>query len=181
MRPGQRVEQIAYVVADVWEAAADHARLFGSGPFYVADRVPAECWYRGSQTSFAPSVALGQCGDAMIELLHDEGTAPSMLHDLFPPASGRVGLHHLCFHVDDFESALAKLEMAGFPTVFRTRLAGGTDVVIADTTAVNGHYLEIHEKSPEIRALYDFIRRAADGFDGSDPVRPMPGCLMPVP
>jgi catechol 2,3-dioxygenase-like lactoylglutathione lyase family enzyme len=181
MRFGQRVEQIAYVVSNVWEAAELHSRQYGSGPFFAMDHAPAiETWYRGKFTRFDANCALGQCGDVMIELLHDNGTGPSIIHDLYPAGSGRGGLHHLCYHVDDLAVTIAEFEAEGCPVAFRTRMMGGTDVVMLDTVASVGHFVEIYEKSDEVRGLYDYIRKASIGFDGRVPVRPMESLLQGV-
>ena len=169
---GQRVEQIAYVVSNVWEAAERHSRTYGSGPFFAMDHVPvSEGWYRGKAMTLDANVALGQCGDVMVELLQDNGSAPSIIHDLYPYGSGRTGIHHLCYHVENLANTVADFEAEGFEVAFRTMMIGGTDVAIVDTASLNNHFVEIYEKTDEIKALYSFIKSAAIGFDGTSPVR----------
>ena len=44
------IRQIAYFVPDVRVAAARHAALFGSGPYFVAEHIPLrKALYRGRE------------------------------------------------------------------------------------------------------------------------------------
>ena len=48
MLPGHTPCQIAYLVPDIRVAAERHARMFGTGPFYVVDNIQLKsCEYRG--------------------------------------------------------------------------------------------------------------------------------------
>jgi catechol 2,3-dioxygenase-like lactoylglutathione lyase family enzyme len=171
---GQRLVQVAYAVADVKESAARHSRLHGSGPFFAMEHVPIHnSWYRGKLTPFDPSVALGWSGEVMIEFLADNGSGPSVVHDLYPYQSGRSGLHHLCYFVDSFSEALASFENAGFPLAYQNRMTGGTDCAMVDAIAQYGHFIEFYERTEEMAGLYDLIRAAHQAFDGRDPVRSM--------
>jgi catechol 2,3-dioxygenase-like lactoylglutathione lyase family enzyme len=135
--------------------------------------------HHGKPMPFDPNVALGWSGDLMVEFLADNGSGPSIIHDLYPYGSGRTGIHHLCYHVDNIQTTVADFGAAGFPLAFSTTMIGGTEVAIVDTVAAYGHFIEFYEKTPEIRALYDLIRLSSVGFDGRDPVRPLASFPMP--
>jgi hypothetical protein len=176
MKFGQRIEQVCYVVNDVRKAAIEHSRLFGSGPFFVIDRMRVESWHRGRSTVFEPNVALGQSGDVMIELLSETSNTPSIINDLYPYGSGKEGIHHLCYHIDNLQNSVEAFEKSGFHVAFKTRF-GGTDCVIIDTHKIFGHYVELYERTEVMKHLYGAVRDAAVDFDGSNLLRPLESIL----
>jgi hypothetical protein len=53
-----------------------------------------------------------------------------------------------------------------------TATAGnGLRFAFADANADMGHYLELYQDDDGIRRFYEFVRNAALGWDGHDPVR----------
>lgn len=164
--------QIAYFVPDVRKAALEHSRLFGSGPFFVADNISfSQCSYRGSPTDWDHSSAFGQWGDIMVEFMQQNKPGASVLHDVFPENSGRHGVHHMAYFVDDPIARAAELEKAGYATALHGILTNGIELVMIDTISRYGHMLELYTQSETIMAVYDFIKSASVGFDGTDPVR----------
>ncbi len=164
--------QIAYFVPDVRAAALDHHRTYGSGPFYVVDEVILPfCEYRGEPAQWSISSAFGQWGDIQVEFMQQNDDAPSIFHDVFPAGSGRYGLHHLAFIVDDPWPVARAFEQQGNPVALHARMSNGIEALLIDTIASNGHVLELYAPTPPLVALYDFIREQSLGFDGSDPVR----------
>lgn len=170
------VRQIAYFVPDVRAAAREHARRFGSGPFFVAAHIPvAKAWYRGTPCVFDHSSAYGQWGQLMIEFAQQHGPGPSPFHDLYPEGSGRFGLHHVAVFVDDLAAAIEAWNRRGFATALYAELADGFPFAMLDATQAYGHMIELYQPAPR---LVDFYRRVADAsrdFDGSDPVRELAG------
>jgi hypothetical protein len=43
-----------------------------------------------------------------------------------------------------------------------------------DASAALGHDLEIHFDSPDFRGFFEMVREAAEGWDGSNPLRAAP-------
>jgi hypothetical protein len=164
--------QIAYFVPDVRAAALEHHQSFGSGPFYVVDQVILPfCEYRGKAAQWSMSSAFGQWGGMQVEFMQQNDEAPSIFHDVFPAGSGRYGMHHLAFIVDDLWSVARAFEKQGYPIGLHARMANGIEAILIDTIKSNGHVLEFYEPSLPLLELYDFIRQQAVGFDGTDPVR----------
>lgn len=164
--------QIAYFVPDVRQAALQHSKMFGSGPFFVADHITfSECSYRGAPTDWDHTSAFGQWGDIMVEFMQQNKPGASVLHDVFPEQSGRNGVHHMAYFVDDPAGRAAELEKAGFQTALRGKLTNGIEVFMVDTIRSYGHMLELYEPSETILSVYEFIRTASVDFDGNDPVR----------
>lgn len=164
--------QIAYFVPDVRAAALEHHRTYGSGPFYIVDQVVMPfCQYRGKHVDWDLSSAFGQWGDVQIEFNQQNDDAPSVFHDVFPSGSGRYGLHNLGFIVDDLWAVAASFEQRGSPVAVHARMGNGIEALLVDTTASNGHLLELFAPSPPLLEFFDFIREQSIGFDGAEPVR----------
>lgn len=170
---GQPIRQIAYYVEDVREAAKAHSALFGSGPFFILQIPPLDVVYRGEAVPYDQTAAVGQWGAMQVELLQENlDDGPSILHELYPKGSGRTGIHHVAMFVDDLEQSVAQFAAAGFPEVMRAK-PRGTDMcaVFLDAIATHGHFIELYEPAPPLAALYEMVAKAAEDFDGSDPVR----------
>ena len=164
--------QIAYFVADVRHAALDHSRTFGSGPFFVADNVQLPfCEYRGQPAKWNITSAFGQWGDVQVEFMQQDDPSASIFRDVFPADSGRFGLHHIAFIVDDMWDVAKALGQKGSPIALHARMENGIEALMVDTIRSNGHMLELYEPTQPLLELYDFIRGQSRNFDGSDPVR----------
>ncbi|MFW2830388.1 VOC family protein [Sphingomonas sp. ID0503] len=172
MLKGQKLAQVAYCVPDVAAAAEQHSRLFGSGPFYLAEHVPIRsATYRGAPAEFDHSAAFGQWGDVMVELLTLHTPGPSIVTDVFRNVVSPTGLHHLAFIVDDPHAAIAAAAREGFDLSLHVVLETGLEAFFVDTVPAYGHLTELYAPSPEILSIYDFIREQSIGFDGTNPVR----------
>ena len=166
------VRQIAYFVPDVRAAALDHHRRFGSGPYFVADNIPLRhSLHRGAPQPLDHSSAYGQWGGVMLEFVQQNNPGPSAFHDMYPEGSGRTGIHHVALFVDDVKEELARLNADGFETAFYGEMNDGFAFAFADTVAAYGHMLELYTPVPSLTGFYGMVARAAEGFDGTDPVR----------
>jgi hypothetical protein len=168
------IRQIAYVVPDLRAAARRHAGLFGSGPYYIAEGyTDIPHIYRGEQRAMSIDSALGQWGDVQIELIQPTDERPSIFREGATAAGSSAKCHHLCFHPDNLDEAIAGYEVRGYPVAFDFTLPGGTRTVLMDTLAELGHFVEFYERSAEIEHLYTFIEKAAASFDGRELIRPI--------
>jgi hypothetical protein len=172
MLTGQPVRQIAYYVDDIRAAAARHVATFGSGPFFVMDLPPLPAVYRGQPIVLDQPAAVGQWGHMQVELIQENGDGPSILHELYPRATGRYGLHHMAIFVDDLETAVTHCARQGLKEVMRVTPPGlDMSAVFIDAVATHGHFFELYEPIPALVALYAHVAAAAVDFDRSDPVR----------
>jgi hypothetical protein len=166
------VRQLAYKVDDLEAAAAAHHRHFGSGPFFVLRHIPlASSVHRGVARPFDHSSAYGQWGGVMVELVVQHNPDDSGLHEMFPFGSGREGLHHAALFVDDLDRAIARFESEGAPLAQKMVTATGTAFAFVDARTRLGHMLELYEPTPQLVGFYDMVARAAEGWDGRDPIR----------
>ncbi len=166
------VRQLAYFVADVREAAAEHSRRFGSGPFFVLEHVAlARSEYRGIACPLDHSSAYGQWGAVMIEFVMQHNSEASAFHDMYPRGSERFGLHHSAVFIDDLAAAIADFAADGLPLAHYAETATGTGFAFIDAVECYGHMIELYEPSDTLTGFYAMIASAAEGWDGSDCIR----------
>lgn len=164
--------QIAYHVPDPERAARDYARSFGWGPFFLLEHIPlSRCIYRGAPALFDHSSAYGQAGDLMVELITQHDDAPSVLRDLY--ARDAVGVHHIAHFVPNLQEALDQAHAAGGDIALDACTVTGTRFAMLDASRELGHMVELYEAGGELLKFYRYVRRAADGWDGAEPLRPL--------
>jgi hypothetical protein len=164
------VIQNGYVVDDLEAAARHWAEKLGVGPFYVFDSVAFDTVrYRGKPSPIEMSMAIGYWGELQIELIRPLNDAPSIYRDF--AERGLTGLQHVGVLTDDLSRDLAALARRGVHPVQDGVAANGTAFAYVDTDFHPGGMVEIIETSPALAAGFAAIRKAADAWDGRDPVR----------
>ncbi len=161
--------QIAYAVSDIYKGIDKWISNFGAGPFFIAEHIPIKnVIYRGHPSELDITVAYGQWGEIMIELVQDNGEGPSIIRDLYPPQ--KSGLHHLAYFVNDMDLVSAKLVEEGYVLAMSGQ-AGENRFQFFDAISEMGHFLEIYEPIESLKSLYERVRIASINWDGSDPLR----------
>ena len=161
--------QIAYAVSDIFRGVDKWIKDFGAGPFFIAEHIPIKnVIYRGHPSELDITVAYGQWGEIMIELVQDNGEGPSIIRDLYPPQ--KSGLHHLAYFVNDMDLVSAKLVEEGYVLAMSGQ-AGENRFQFFDAISEMGHFLEIYEPIESLKSLYERVRSASINWDGSDPLR----------
>ena len=161
--------QIAYAVSDIFRGVDKWIKDFGAGPFFIAEHIPIKnVIYRGQPSELDITVAYGQWGEIMIELVQDNGEGPSIIRDLYPPQ--KSGLHHLAYFVNDMDLVSAKLVKEGYVLAMSGQ-AGENRFQFFDAISEMGHFLEIYEPIGSLKYLYERVRSASINWDGSDPLR----------
>ena len=164
------VMQLAYVPADIDAALAFWTRTIGAGPFFALDHVRLDAVrYRGAPSEIDFSMLLGYWGDLQIELIEQHNDAPSIYRDW--RAAGGEGLHHVCILVGDMAPARAAVAAASATIAQEALVPGGGEVIYADTGGGPGTMVEILKPAPGTREVFAMMRAAAQGWDGTDPVR----------
>jgi hypothetical protein len=162
--------QIAYAVPDAAAAAARWSRHFGAGPFFVRPHIElVDVVVRGRPGAFDHTSAYGQWGPIMVELVEDHGDGPSPVRELYGP--GESGLHHLAFVVEDLDSVREQLIAEGHQLAMSARTSSGVEFCFIDAVASCGHLLELYRASARLLSFYSMVAAAAEGWDGTDPVR----------
>src|SRR5215470_2969971 len=161
------LRQMGYVVRDIDAAMRHWIDVCGVGPWFYVDRLPLTAFsYRGVRhDDLHLSIALANSGDVQIEQRSD---TPSMGRDFL--AAGREGLQHWSSWPEDYDA------------LYRQALANGYEVgqegdsprgrfVYFQNEGHPGTVIEMAHLTPTRRRIFDQIRAAAVGWDGSDPIR----------
>jgi len=165
------VRQVGYVVRDLDRTVADWLKL-GVGPWFVLRGQPQSVLYRGRPCTVTVSMAFANSGDLQIELIQQEGDEPSIFTEYL--ASGHAGVHQLTWWATDFPAALKSAEALGWPVVWSGGEEGkGARYVYLEPSAGPAPIIEIMEITPSTEGLAKLVREAADGWDGTAPVRPL--------
>jgi catechol 2,3-dioxygenase-like lactoylglutathione lyase family enzyme len=115
-----QIAQIGFAVRDLDAAIAFYEPLFGPFKRAPAEFACQEASYKGAPRSpYELKIAFGHSGDVEIELIQwVSGDTP---HRDFIQ-NGREGMHHVQFRIDDCDAWVAKLNAAGYETVWYDRL-----------------------------------------------------------
>jgi len=164
----QKPCQVAYLVPDIRKAAETHAHIFGTGPFYIVEKIPIKyCEYRGKPSTLHQAAAFAQWGDVMIELMENRGTEPSIFTDVLPAGSNKSALHHKAFFVDNTRDVALSMEKDGFPIACYVELENGMEAYLVDTIDALGYMVELYVPSDPLRGFYQMVRDQAGVFDGN--------------
>lgn len=165
------IRQLGYVVRDIRFAMQHWIDVHGVGPFYFFDRAPIQdLQYRGAPCKAQIAFALAQSGPLQVELIAPLDIEPSLYRE-FLERSGE-GLQHVAYWTTEFDRFAAQAEVLGMRRV----LSGYTGDPAGRFAYYNGGgypgtCIEISALSAPKWRLFDTVARAAEGWDGSDPVR----------
>ena len=166
------IRQVAYFVRDVRAAAIAHRKLFGSGPFLVADRIPLRVSrHRDIDQPLDHTAAYGQWGSIMVEFVQQNDAAPSAFHDLYPRGSGQGGFHHVALIVDDLELEVASYRAEGYDVALYAELINGFAFAMIDMVKELGHMVELHRAAPALVEFYAQVAAMADPSPNGDAFR----------
>ena len=170
------VRQVGYVVRDIERAMIEWSRL-GVGPWFYKGHVNStEFRYHGRPSALpALSIALAQSGDVQLELIQQRNDAPSLYLDTLA-RNGECAQHLAYWTRDHFDEWGALLLARGFVEGHAGRMG-----------ALRGRYayfvnphlpsamIEISETTGGKAEYFETIRLASVGWDGSEPIRRIPG------
>ena len=165
------IRQNGYVVRDV-RAAMDHwIKVMGVGPWFYFDPVKIDYFrYRGKPANLEMSVALANSGDLQIELIQQRNDAPSMYKEFLD--SGREGLQHVAYWTKDYQALYDRALSLGYKVGHEGQIGGEQGrFAYFETEAHPGTVIEISDISGPKGAFFEFVRQAAIGWDGADPIR----------
>jgi methylmalonyl-CoA/ethylmalonyl-CoA epimerase len=164
------IVQNAFVVRDLEAAIAHWTTKVGVGPFYLLDHIQyGEVYFRGAPVGLDMSVAIAQWGDIQIELIVQHDAAASIYTEFL--ARHDEGLQHLGVMTASLDEHLARLRPLGIEPVQWGATATGMRFAYVDTDRQAGGMIELIETGPAVEAFFAKVRRAADDWDGSRPLR----------
>jgi methylmalonyl-CoA/ethylmalonyl-CoA epimerase len=164
------IVQNAFVVRDLEIAVAHWSASVGVGPFYLLDHIQyGDVFFRGTPLTMDMSVAIAQWGDIQIELIQQHDTAASIYTEFL--ARHGEGLQHLGVMTQSLDEHLERLRPLGIKPVQWGATANGMRFAYIDTDKQAGGMIELIESGPAVEAFFAKVRRAADDWDGSRPLR----------
>jgi methylmalonyl-CoA/ethylmalonyl-CoA epimerase len=163
----------AYVVDDIEATASRLVDQLGAGPFFLIENVPLEnVRSRGEPAEFVHNSAFGSYSGGAIELMQALSLAPERVEKGF--SGPRPRIHHVAHVVPPTEVAdlRSSLDERGLTEYLSSQL-GGVETTLHDASSTLGHDIEIHVDNEGLRDFFAMVKRAADGWDGSQPLRPV--------
>jgi methylmalonyl-CoA epimerase len=129
-----KIDHIGIAVSDLQSAIEKYSALFQQQPEHIE-----------TVASQKVAIAMFQAGEPAVELL--EGTAPDSPIAKYIEKHGE-GIHHLCFAVENLDSALNEAQKAGMEKISQQddRGAGGTRVAFLHPKTTGGVLIELVEK-----------------------------------
>jgi hypothetical protein len=167
----QDPHHFAYVVDDIEATVSRLVDQLGAGPFFLIENVPLEnVVSRGEPAEFAHHSAFGFGWGAPIELIQPVSLAPERVERGF--AGPRPRLQHVGYALPLAEVAelRSSLDERGLAQYLSSQL-GEVENTLHDASAALGHDVEILVDSQSLRDFFGMLRGAAEGWDGSQPLR----------
>lgn len=162
------IRQIGYVVRDLDAAIAGWLQL-GVGPWFVMRGLAMPAHYRGRPCRTTISLAMANSGEMQLELIQQEDDTPTAYTEFL--AAHGPGYHQLAYWTDDFESTMDEIAAAGWPVVWSGGEGLGVRFAYVEVPDGPAPIIEISELTEASRGMSAFVREAAAGWDGSDPIR----------
>lgn len=123
--------QLGFVVRDLDAAVRHWVDDLGIGPFLFLDkgtgRPPGPSRFRGQEVRLELRLAFGFIGDVQLELIEQVNDAPSPYREFL--ASGREGLQHLGYWVEDHAESCRRVEAAGYRPELVIPIAGHDEAI----------------------------------------------------
>jgi len=166
-----KVCQNGYVVRDIEAAMTFWTQVLRVGPFFYIPKVKTDWFrYRGADSPVELSIALANSGDLQIELIQQRNAAPSMyLH--FLDRHGE-GLQHMSYWTTDYQALYDRALASGFVVGHEGQIGGPKGrFAYFESAGHAGTVVEISDVSGGKGRFFQHIRKAAESWDGRDPVR----------
>jgi len=165
------IAQNGYVVRDI-HAAMDHwINVLGVGPWFYFEKVQIDNFtYHGESSALDMNVALANSGDIQIELIQQNNAAPSMYLDFLE--AGHEGLQHIAYWTENYQALYDNCIALGYRVGHEGQVGGPQGrFAYFDIEFHPGTVVEISDVSGPKRIMFDYIRQASVGWDGSKPIR----------
>ncbi len=166
------IRQLGLVVRDIEGAMRHWAEANGVGPWFYMPRYPLPRFRFRGVDGEGPDcgIALAYSGGMQIELIEQRCATPSLYREFLD--AGREGMQHWAVWSADYDAALARGLGAGFTLGQEGDATGrGRFAYLERAGGHPGSVLELVELTEARRAGFARMEAAAEGWDGSDPIR----------
>lgn len=168
------IHHVCYIVDDISKAVDQRVETTGAGPFFhLGEHVEfEETLLEGQPCVFDHASAIGRWGPIFLELMKLHELTPALESRVYPGRGGGARIGHIAYVVDDPAAESERLEAAGMPKFLHLR-QGPIQISLHDAPLL-GHAIEVHENTDAINGLFAMFASAADGWEGSEPLRGLP-------
>jgi len=169
-QPVGGVCQLAYVVKNIHAAMREFTKTLHVGPWFFMEQVQIKnASYRGSPMEFRGSLACGNTGHMMIELIHQADDTASIFTEVV--AKSGYGLHHQAIAVRDFDAQLKVYEGFGYEVAFYSETDLPNRNAYIDTKGALPFLVEVIEATGPLERIFSAVHHASIEWNGQDPVR----------
>jgi hypothetical protein len=164
--------QLGHVVADIHTAMQHWVSTLDAGPFYTfSEPVRRPAIFRGQRVDVSFLMAFTYFGETQLEFIQPLDRTPSPYTEFL--AAGGEGFHHILYWVEpeDYDTVVQRLHGSGFKTIFSVTPDAPHPPIYLEAPKPFGLLTEIAIADPVRHRAYAEMRRAAQDWDGSDPVR----------
>jgi hypothetical protein len=162
--------QLAYVVENIQTAMREFTKTLHVGPWFFMEEVRIKnASYRGSPMEFHGSLACGNTGHMMIELIHQADDRPSIFTEVV--AKRGYGLHHQAIAVRDFDAQLKVYKELGYEVAFYSETDLPNRNAYMDTKGAFPFFVEVIEATESLEGIFSAVYQASIEWNGQDPVR----------
>lgn len=170
----RRITQVAFATRDLDASMAFYSQHLGIGPWFVLPTARfADARFQGQPCAAQVRVAFANSCGMEYEMVQQLDGTPSVWHDFLGDGLERERFHHMCERTDDFSASERQLLAEGYRPAMEGATSRGRFSYFAHPGAP-GPYLELIECTPSRKAMYAHVLLQGQGWDGSDPIRPMP-------
>jgi hypothetical protein len=173
-QPQGGIIQMAYVVTDIQAAMRHWIDDLKVGPWFLIDHFTGlDPVYRGAPSQADVTIAMAFAGHMLIELIQPNDDHPSVYRELLDTKG--PGFHHFGVASTDIDGDVARLEAKGYTLAFRAGVPTGGEVAYMDSGPDKDGFLEFIEATTGMDETFTRFFRAAQDWDGSEPIRDMIG------
>ena len=169
-QPDGAVCQIAYIVEDIHRAMERFTKTLHVGPWFLMPSVEIKnATYRGKPTGFTGSLAAGNTGHVMIELIQQANDAPSVFTEVIKTRG--YGLHHQAIAVRDYDAQMVAYRTLGYELAFYSETDLPNRNAYMDTHGEFPFFIEVIEATEPLEAIFTGVYQASVNWDGKNPIR----------
>lgn len=166
------IHHVGYVVDDLASGVRDAVATLGTGPFFAIEHVAFDAvTFEDGPAEYDHSSAFGAWGPLFVELTVVHDAQPQGLRDALVAPGGGTG--HVAWLAHDLEAETARLQGLGCRR-FHTGRSGPVSAAWFHGGPLLGHPIEVLQSAPQLLGFYAMMRAAAEGWDGTDPLRSAP-------
>jgi len=164
------LRQMGIVVRDIDAAMKHWVDVCGVGPWFYTDKLAVSAFtYRGTRyDDIHLSIALANSGDVQLELIQQRCNTPSMYRNFL--GAGREGLQHWSSWQENYDEIRDRALSSGYQIGQEGDSPRGRFVYFWNE-GHPGTVIEMAHLTPARKRIFDGVRDAAIGWDGTDPIR----------